>query len=427
MTDESKPQQSGQPGEVAADSTGRKAGKRNPIKQDAAGKAAHNKPAGTETEPETKTGGQNVNPLTLDDTYHELRAENRVVMRRTIAINLDSFRAAPKDFDPRPVRAYPALAQVEAPFFSVVIPTHNGLRHLPTLLGALAQQTFAGSEVIVVDDASSDATAQWVAEQQPWVRLIVNRRNLGFAASCNTGAAAARGRYIVLLNNDTEPEASWLAELAQAIAAHPDAGIVASKLLLYDRRDTLHTSGDMLGADGLPYNRGVWEQDHGQYDASTTIFSGCGGASAYRKDLWQALGGFDEDFWMYLEDVDFGFRARLMGCQVVFAPRARVYHRLSASGGDTLASYYVGRNTIWLIAKNMPRSLLLRNAGHILGSQLRIALDALRNSRGEAAQARLRGQWDGLRGLPQQLAKRLAIQPRRQIEDRDLDKLFTNR
>ncbi len=139
--------------------------------------------------------------------------------------------------------------------------------------------------------------------------------------------------------------------------------------MLFDRRDTLHTTGDLLGVDGIPRNRGVWQVDRGQFDDWRAVFSGCGGATAYRRDVWQALGGFDEDFWMYLEDVDFGFRARLAGCEAVFA-QARVYHHLSASGGDVLASYYVGRNTIWLIAKNMPRSLLRRNALAIVQGQL---------------------------------------------------------
>lgn len=373
---------------------------------------------------EEKKSNKNANPIVLDEKYAELRQENRVVMRRTIAVNLDSFRAAPDNFNPRPQRTYPPLAAVDAPFFSVVVPTYNGLQHLPTVLDALARQTFADCEVIVVDDAGSDASAQVVAEHYPSVRLIVNRRNQGFAASCNTGAAAARGRYLVLLNNDTEPEPTWLAELAAAIVAHPAAAIVAGKLLLYDRRDTLHTAGDLLGADGIAHNRGVWEIDAGQYDGDGQIFSGCGGASAYRKDIWQALGGFDEDFWMYLEDVDLGFRARLLGCEVVFAPKARVYHHLSASGGDTLSSYYVGRNTIWLLAKNMPRNLLLRNAAQIVGSQVRIAWDALCNWRGAAAQARLRGQLAGLLGLRRQLAKRHIIQPRRQVEDHELAKLL---
>jgi len=131
--------------------------------------------------------------------------------------------------------------------------------------------------------------------------------------------------------------------------------------LLFEERQKLHTTGDLLGPDGIPYNRGVWEMDDGQYDDDPLIFSGSGGASAFRKEVWQELGGFDEEFWMYLEDVDFGFRAQLLGWGAVFAPAARVYHHLSATGGGVMASYYVGRNTIWTIAKNMPTTLLLRN------------------------------------------------------------------
>ena len=272
-------------------------------------------------------------------------------MRHTIALNIESFRAAPQNFAERPERTYSPLPAVAAPFFSVIVPSFNGTRHLPTVLAALHNQTFRDFEIIVIDDASSDASVALVERAYPAVRLLVNRENLGFVRSCNVAADAARGRYLVLLNSDTEPEPGWLAALARTIVANPDAAIIASKLLLFDRRTTLHTTGDLLGIDGVPRNRGVWEEDRGQYDGATTIFSGCGGASAYRRDVWQALGGFDEDFWMYLEDVDFGFRARLLGYTAVFAPEARVYHQLSASGGDTLASFYVGRNTLWLIAR----------------------------------------------------------------------------
>ena len=240
---------------------------------------------GSQADVTTPAAAKNVNPIVLDDTYHGLREENRVVMRRTIAVNLDNFRAAPENFDPRPHATIRRCRRWTRPSSRWSSPPTTGCAIWQAVLGALARQTFGDSEVIVVDDASVDGDGQWVAEQLSWVRLIVNRRNLGFAASCNTGAAAARGRYVVLLNNDTEPEPTWLAELAQAIAAHPAGrGIVASKLLLWDRRDTLHTTGDMLGADGIPHNRGVWEQDRGQYDAAGEIFSGCGGASAYRKD-----------------------------------------------------------------------------------------------------------------------------------------------
>ena len=368
--------------------------------------------------------GRNRNPITLDDTYSGLRDDNRVVMRNTIALNLDNFRAAPEGFVARPARTYPPLRAVAAPFATVIVPNYNGVRHLPVVLDALRGQHFRDFEVIVVDDASTDDSVALLTSRYPDVRVIENRTNVGFVRACNTGAAAARGRMLVLLNSDTEPEPAWLAELVKSFVANPQAAMVTSKLLLFDRRDTLHTAGDLLGVDGIPRNRGVWEVDQGQYDAAPVVFSGCGGATAYRREVWQALGGFDEDFWMYLEDVDFGFRARLAGWEAIFAPAARVYHHLSASGGDVLASYYVGRNTIWLIAKNMPRALLRRNALAIVRGQLVVTFAALRNWRGEAARARLRGQLAGLLGLPQQLQKRRAIQPRRQIEDTELAKLL---
>jgi GT2 family glycosyltransferase len=366
----------------------------------------------------------NNNPIVNDETYGALREENRVVMRHQIALNIENFRAAPDAFAARPERTYPALRAMAAPFFSVIIPNFNGMRFLPTLLAALQRQSFTDVELILVDDASTDNSVAFVEEHYPTVRVIVNRQNLGFVRSCNLAVDAARGRMVVLLNNDTEPEPTWLAELAKVICANPQAAIVASKMLLFAERTKLHTTGDTLGHDGIPHNRGVWEEDRGQYDGQAQIFCGSGGGSAFRRDVWQALGGFDEDFWMYIEDVDFGFRAQLLGWQAVFAPQARLYHHLSATGGGVMASYYVGRNTIWLIAKNMPTALLLQHLPKILGAQLQIAVDALRNLRGAAARARLRGQLAGLLGLPRQLRKRQIIQRRRRLADATLAALL---
>lgn len=362
----------------------------------------------------------NVNPIVTDETYGGLREENRVVMRHQIALNLDSFRAVPDNFVARPERSYPALQTTTAPLFSVIIPNYNGRRFLAPLFDALQRQSFQDFEILLADDASTDDSVAFVETHYPQVRLIVNRRNVGFTRTCNLAVDAAYGRLIALLNNDTEPEPDWLAELAKAVCAHPEAGSFASKLLLFEQRTKIHTTGDLFGVDGIPRNRGVWEEDQGQYDQTLSIFSACGGGSVFRKELWQALGGFDEDFWMYLEDVDFGFRAQLAGWGAVFVPTARLYHHLSATGGGALASYYVGRNTIWTVAKNMPTRLLLRHLPQIIKAQLAISLDALRNLRGPAARARLRGQIDGLLGLPQQARKRRLIQARRCTADEQL-------
>lgn len=362
-------------------------------------------------------GRRDESPILADATYSELQSDNRVVMRHEIALNLDSFKAAHDEFDPRPKRDYAPLNPVAPPFFSVLIPNFNGMAHLPTVMSALEAQTFQDFERIVIDDASVDQSVAWLEEHYPQVRLLVNRRNLGFATACNVGAAAARGRFIVLLNSDTEPEPGWLGELVQAICRHPEAAIFASKLLLFDRRDTIHAAGDALGRDGIPRNRGVWEPDDARFQREEEVFGACGGAATIRRDVWQALGGFDEALWMYLEDADFAMRCRLLGVRTVFVPGARVYHQLSATGGGTLASYYVGRNTVWALVKNLPGGVLLSNGGAILGGQLRRALDAFRAYQGAEAQATLRGMWDGLLGLPVVLAKRRAVQSKRRVTD----------
>lgn len=288
------------------------------------------------------------------------------------------------------------------PFASIIIPTFNGKALLAVCLPSLRAQTYPVDrfEVIVVDDASGDGTAAYLAAEYPEVRVVALVQNSGFIAACNAGVAAAQGEILVLLNNDTEAEPGWLAELVAALEKHPEAGSAASKMLLFDRRDTLHTAGDLMGKNGIPRNRGVWERDEGQYDRDCWVFGPCGGAAAYRREAWQQAGGFDAALWMYMEDVDLAWRLQRLGWRSIYAPEARIYHQLSATGGGVLASYYTGRNTLWVIARNWPGLLLRRHWQAIVRAQLRIAWDALRAWRGEAARARLRGQLAGLLGLP---------------------------
>ena len=253
----------------------------------------------------------------------EMPGDGRTVMRHQIALRLDDFRAAPDEFRLRPQSDAAPLHPSQRPFFSIVIPNYNGAGVLPPLLAALDSQTFTDFEIIVVDDASADTSVLWIEQHYPDVRIIVNRQNLGFAVSCNVGGAAAHGRVLVLLNSDTEPEPEWAAALASAVCGRPDASMFASKVLLRDQEGVLHTTGDMMRRSGIPVNRGVWETDLGQYDEQPEVFGASGCAAAIHRELWTELGGFDEDLWMYMEDVDFAFRARLMGARGVFVPGAR--------------------------------------------------------------------------------------------------------
>ncbi len=312
----------------------------------------------------------------------------------------------------------------ENPMFSIIIPNWNGAKFLPDCLRSLRRQTFDDFETIVVDNGSEDESLEIVRKEFPEVRVLPLDRNYGFAAACNRGAEEARGDVLVLLNNDTEADPEWLEEIERTLQEHPEAGSIASKILLFDKRNVIHSTGDMMGRDGIPINRGVWEEDKGQYDLYQQVFSACGAAAAYRREMWEELGGFDEDLFMYLEDVDLAWRAQLRGWKTVFAPRAKVYHRLSATGGGPVASFYTGRNTILVIVKDMPGKLIRRHWRHILGAQLRIAWDVIRSSRGDAARARLRGQLSALVNIPRWIKKRSAVQKTRKVSIQALDNIL---
>jgi GT2 family glycosyltransferase len=303
------------------------------------------------------------------------------------------------------------------PVISVIIVNWNGAPHLPVCLNALRAQTYRHFEVIVADNASHDESLQLLARDYPEVKVVALPENRGFTGGNNAGIRAAHGEFIVLLNNDTEVDPHWLEEILAAFERHPEAGLVASKMKLFDRRDTFHTAGDFYRLDGIPGNRGVWEIDRGQYDREEVVFSACGGSAAYRKSMLDQIGLLDEDFFYSCEDIDLAWRAQLAGWKCIYAPRAIVYHKLSATGGGATASFYDGRNFIYVIAKDYPSSLWTKYRGAIIRQQWRLFAEALRAWRGQAARARLRGMLSGLLHLPQLLKQRHLIQAARRVDD----------
>jgi GT2 family glycosyltransferase len=312
------------------------------------------------------------------------------------------------------------------PLLSVIIPHYNGVDFISACLRALAHQSYPHLETIVVDNGSIDESVELIQREFPNVSLIELGRNLGLTVAINRGISVATGEIIVALNNDTEVSPAWAQALVDTLETYPDAGIVASKMLLFDERDRLHSAGDGFGTDGIPINRGVWQRDDGQFDGDTYIFGGCGGAVAYRREMLTDIGLFDEELFMYLEDVDLNWRAQLAGYRAVFAPRAVVYHHLSATGGGGVASYYTGRNTILVLVKDLPSPVFRRYWLKIIGAQIKISVDALRAWRGEAARARLRGQLAGVWGLPKWLTKRRQVQQTKRVSDAYLESLLTS-
>jgi GT2 family glycosyltransferase len=272
-----------------------------------------------------------------------------------------------------------------------------------------------------VDDASTDNTVELLLAY-PEVKHLLQlpgEEGHGFVASINLGLTEAEGDIVVFLNNDAVPDPDWLGALVGALDRNEWASMATSRLMLYDRPGYFHSTGDYYGLDGVPNSRGVWQADSGQYEREEEVFGPQAAAAAYRSEVLADLalhGGttppgyvLDPQLWMYCEDVDLNLRARLRGHRTVYVPTARVRHRLSATGGGVLASYYVGRNLIYLIAKDLPLRVIWRHLPSILGTQARMAFDAIRAIRGSAARARLRGMLVGLLTWPRVLPARSRV------------------
>ncbi len=311
------------------------------------------------------------------------------------------------------------------PLASVIIPNWNGAHHLPTCLDSLRAQTYPRIKVIVADNGSTDGSLELLARDYAWVRVLALDENRGFTGACNAGMRAAQGKFVALLNNDTEADPHWVKEIVAAFERHPEAGLVASKMLLFDRRDTFHTAGDYYRVDGIPGNRGVWQQDEGQYNQEEYVFNACGGSATYRRTMLDQIDLLDEDFFFSCEDLDLAWRAQLAGWKCIYAPRAVVYHKLKASGGGVTASFHDGRNFIYLLTKDYPGDLWCVHWRAILCAQLRIAAQALRAWRGAAARARLRGQLAGLLTILKMLRKRRQVQRSRIVDRSYLESILT--
>jgi len=247
---------------------------------------------------------------------------------------------------------------------TIVIPNWNGLHHLQSCLPALTRQTFKAFGIIVVDNGSTDDSCKYISEFYPQVEILRFSENTGFAVACNAGIDATDSPWVVLLNNDTEPEPDWLQKLIDASNIYgEEVAAYASCMIQMDHPELLDDSGDILTWRGGTFKRG-----HGQhvdyFTRNEEVMMPCAGAAMYRRHTLKALGGFDPLFFAYLEDVDLGLRLCLSGKHCIYVADARVLH---AGHGSKMATdkyiFLTARNRILLFLKNIPIILLLRHAG----------------------------------------------------------------
>ncbi len=295
-------------------------------------------------------------------------------------------------------------------FASVLILNWHAETFLPACLEALRNQTFQDFEVILLNNGSEGIDPSLLAADFPESRITVlnSPNNLGFAAGNNLAASKARGEYLVLLNADAFPETDWLEIIHQACLDHP-RHFFASRLMKASDPQTLDGEWNVYHASGL-----AWRKNHAQPLINATsqpkeVLSACAAAGVYPREAFEAVGGFDEDFFAYMEDIDLDFHMQLLGYQCLYLPQAVVRHVGSGSTGarSGFQLYHGHRNLIWTFVKNMPGALFWSLLPfHILINLLYLLLGLFIPSGKEI----WRGKRDALKGLGKVLAKRKQIQ-----------------
>ncbi|GDY02149.1 hypothetical protein LBMAG49_14780 [Planctomycetota bacterium] len=248
------------------------------------------------------------------------------------------------------------------PRVTAVVVNWNGGAMLAECLASLFAQTFTNLEILIVDNGSKDdSIAQARQLYGERFRLIQNAKNEGFARANNQAFAAATGEWIFLLNNDAVAEPQAIAELMEFIADKPQVGTLACRINRFEDPSVFDSTGLLLYPDGVCRPRGWQEKDLGQYDRAEMVLAPHGAACAYRKTMLDDVGGFDELYFCYLEDLDLGMRAQLAGYKCFYVPTSRIRHHKSATAGNysKFKAYHVERNRIWNAIKLLPRFVLI--------------------------------------------------------------------
>jgi GT2 family glycosyltransferase len=307
--------------------------------------------------------------------------------------------------------------QKTIPKVSVVVVNWNGEQFLEQCLTALMSQALTPHEIIVVDNASTDNSLD-IARRFPSVRLVALDSNTGFAVANNIAIAIAapESEWIALMNPDAFAEPRWLEALMSAVVANPRFDVFGSKLINANCPSLLDGAGDVYHMSGL-----VWRMGHGAALPTCTegaheVFSPCAGAALYRRSALRETGGFDEDYFCYVEDVDLGFRLRLAGYRCLYVPESIAHHIGSGTTGgghSDFAMYHGHRNLVWTFVKNMPSFLFwLLLPLHVALNLVSIILFSLRGH----GNVILRAKRDACLGLPKIWRKRQHIQKHRVVQ-----------
>lgn len=246
---------------------------------------------------------------------------------------------------------------------AVVIPNYNGINYLAACLDSLRAQTVQGFPVVVVDNGSTDGSADFVREHYPEVTVCRFEDNRGFCVAVNEGIRQTREPYVILLNNDTVCDPTFVEALVGAIREEKRCFSCAARMLKMRHPEQIDNAGDYYCALGWAFARGKGKPAD-RYLTRQEVFSACAGAAIYRREIFDEIGLFDEAHFAYLEDVDVAYRARIAGYRNYYIPEAVVRHVGSATSGSGYNEFkvrYSSQNSVYLIYKNMPWAQIVLN------------------------------------------------------------------
>ena len=244
---------------------------------------------------------------------------------------------------------------------SAVIVTHNSGKHLFSCLESIFGSEYPLKELIVVDNASNDGSIHEVTERFPGVKIFLNQGNIGYARAANIGMRASSGKFIVLVNPDTIVEKIWLRELVEAAKRHPKSAFFQPKIMLLNKPSCFNSAGNMIHVAGFGICRGLGEPDRGQYEMEENVAFASGACVLARCDALREIGMCDELFFMYMDDLDWGWRGKMLGWESTYVPSSVIYHKW----GEPLSRneekfYYLESGRIIALTKNLrSRSILV--------------------------------------------------------------------
>lgn len=250
---------------------------------------------------------------------------------------------------------------------SVVIPNYNGEKFLTDCLESLKKQSSDEFQVIVVDNNSTDKSRK-ILENYPKVKTIFLDENYGFCKAVNVGINSSDLEYVILLNNDMTVDENFINEMIAFLDCHKDAFSAQAKMLQMYSPEKIDDAGDYYCALGWAFARGK-DKNAKEYNEVTKIFAACGGAVIYRRELLEKTGLFDEEHFAYLEDIDLGYKAKILGYNNYYNPKGIIYHAGSGVSGSRHNEFKVAlssRNSVYLAYKNMPLIQLIINMPFLL-------------------------------------------------------------